>query len=204
MALAVTLLSLAARARQYRLVETRLMAAQQTLLTADLNGLAALYDQRRIIALRQAIDYRATAATGDEMLLLMDRNGAILAGTRELHIPLSSHSAADPAYITEWQSTNSSASADLAMAYDTPIMKALETNLVGLDGRKITPFTLTNPEKIEVIAVYSSSSRCGPCHAFTPYLSSAYKSLKRKYDNFELVLLTADPEKEAGEGYVKE
>ena len=82
MALAVTLLSLAAMALQYRLVETRLMQAQQTLLTADLNGLAALYDQRRIIALRQAIDYRATAATGDEMLLLMDRNGTALAGTR--------------------------------------------------------------------------------------------------------------------------
>ncbi|KAF0115837.1 MAG: two-component sensor histidine kinase [Rhodobacteraceae bacterium] len=82
MALAVTLLSLGAMALQYRLVETRLMAAQQSLLTADLDGLAALYDQRRIIALRQAIDYRATAATGDEMLLLMDRNGATLAGTR--------------------------------------------------------------------------------------------------------------------------
>lgn len=83
MALAVTVLSLAAMALQYRLVETRLMAAQQTLLTADLNGLAALYDQRRIIALRQAIDYRATAATGEEMLLLMDRDGQPLAGTRQ-------------------------------------------------------------------------------------------------------------------------
>lgn len=82
MALAVTALSLAAMALQYRLVETRLLQAQQTLLTADLNGLAALYDQRRIIALRQAIDDRATAATGDEMLLLMDRNGTVLAGTR--------------------------------------------------------------------------------------------------------------------------
>jgi signal transduction histidine kinase len=83
MALAVTLLSLGAMALQYRLVESRLMAAQQTLLTADLDGLAALYDQRRIIALRQAIDYRATAATGDEMLLLMERTGTILAGTRK-------------------------------------------------------------------------------------------------------------------------
>jgi signal transduction histidine kinase len=82
MALAVTLLSLGAMALQYRLVETRLMTAQQSLLTADLDGLAALYDQRRIIALRQAIDYRATAATGDEMLLLMDRSGQTLAGTR--------------------------------------------------------------------------------------------------------------------------
>ncbi len=83
MALAVTLLSLGAMTLQYRLVASRLMTAQQSLLTADLDGLAALYDQRRIIALRQAIDYRATAATGDEMLLLMDRGGAILAGTRK-------------------------------------------------------------------------------------------------------------------------
>jgi signal transduction histidine kinase len=83
MALAVTLLSLGAMALQYRLVESRLMAAQQSLLAADLDGLAALYDQRRIIALRQAIDYRATAATGGEMLLLLDRGGATLAGTRK-------------------------------------------------------------------------------------------------------------------------
>jgi signal transduction histidine kinase len=82
MALAVTVLSLGAIALQYRLVESRLMAAQQSLLTADLDGFAALYDQRRIIALRQAIDYRTAAATGEEMLLLLDRTGRVLAGTR--------------------------------------------------------------------------------------------------------------------------
>jgi signal transduction histidine kinase len=81
MALAVTVLSLGAMALQYRLVETRLMAAQRAALAADLGGFGALYDQRRIIALRQAIEYRATAATGDEMLLLLDRNGTVLAGT---------------------------------------------------------------------------------------------------------------------------
>jgi signal transduction histidine kinase len=83
MALAVTILSLGAMALQYRLVESRLMAAQRTLLTADLDGFAALYDQRRIIALRQAIEYRGAAAAGEEMLLLMDRQGQVLAGTRE-------------------------------------------------------------------------------------------------------------------------
>ncbi len=82
MALAVTVLSLGAMALQYRLVEARLMQAQRALLLADLDGFAALYDQRRIIALRQAIDYRAAAATGGEMLLLLDRNGTVLAGTR--------------------------------------------------------------------------------------------------------------------------
>lgn len=82
MALAVAVLSLGAMALQYRLVAARLMEAQQSLLSADLDGFAALYDQRRIIALRQAIDYRAAATTGDEMLLLMDRSGGVLAGTR--------------------------------------------------------------------------------------------------------------------------
>lgn len=81
MALAVTLLSLGAMVLQYRLVENRMMEAQRDLLTADLGGFAALYDQRRIIALRQAIDYRAAAATGEEMLLLQDRKGRVLAGT---------------------------------------------------------------------------------------------------------------------------
>lgn len=81
-ALAVTLLSLAGMMLQYRLVEARLTQAQTALLAADLDGFAALYDQRRIIALRQAIEYRAAAATGGEMLLLQDRAGGVLAGTR--------------------------------------------------------------------------------------------------------------------------
>ncbi len=81
MALAVAVLSLGAMALQYRLVAARLMAAQEQLLSADLDGLAALYDQRRIVALRQAIEYRAAAATGEELLLLLDRTGAVLAGT---------------------------------------------------------------------------------------------------------------------------
>ncbi len=58
------------------------MEAQRGLQSADLDGFAALYDQHWIIALRQAIDYRAAAATADEMLLLMDRGGTVLAGTR--------------------------------------------------------------------------------------------------------------------------
>ena len=81
MALAIAALSLAAMGLQYRLVQARMMQASQVLLTADLNGFAALYEQRRIIALRQAIDYRTTAGTDGEMLLLQDRNGVVLAGT---------------------------------------------------------------------------------------------------------------------------
>lgn len=82
-AAAVTVLSAAGMAVQYRLVEARLMAGAQALLAADLDGFAALYDQRRIIALRQAIEYRAAAAPPGEMLWLGDRGGRRLAGTRQ-------------------------------------------------------------------------------------------------------------------------
>lgn len=81
-AVAVTLLSLAGMALQYRLVEARLMAGAQALLAADLDGLGALYDQRRIIALRQAIEYRAASSPRAEMLWLGDREGRMLAGTQ--------------------------------------------------------------------------------------------------------------------------
>lgn len=81
MALAIAVLALLAMGLQYRLVETRLMDASRALLAADLDGFAALYEQRRIIALRQAIEYRAAAQTGGEMLLLQDRKGSVLAVT---------------------------------------------------------------------------------------------------------------------------
>lgn len=82
-ALTVAALSLLGMALQYRLVAARLHDQAERLLAADLGGLAALYDQRRIIALRQAIDYRVEASPGGEMLLLMDRQGQVLAGTRK-------------------------------------------------------------------------------------------------------------------------
>jgi signal transduction histidine kinase len=80
MAAAVAALALLAMGLQYRLVETRLMQAQRALLSADLDGFAALYDQRRIIAVREAIALRAETGA-DEMLVLMDRQGQVLAGT---------------------------------------------------------------------------------------------------------------------------
>ncbi len=80
----VIALSLAGMAVQYRLVSDRLMDTQHRLLAAEMDGFGALYDQRRVIALREAIAYRSAGArvSGAEMLLLQDRNGAWLAGTR--------------------------------------------------------------------------------------------------------------------------
>ncbi len=81
-AVAFAALSFVAMWAQYSLVEARLTENARRLLAADLDGFAALYDQRRIIALRQAIEYRAAAGEGDEILLLLQRDGTVLAGTR--------------------------------------------------------------------------------------------------------------------------
>ena len=129
---------------------------------------------------------------------------SILVAGKKYDIPISTLSEADQAYIAEWQSASSGAAADPAVAYDTPVMKAMESSLLKLEGRSLKDFALTSPEKIEVLAFYSSASWCGPCHAFTPDLIRAYESLKRKYDNFELVLLSSDRDRASWEGYVTE
>lgn len=76
----VMALSLAGMAVQYRLVADRLLAGQRAALAADLEGLAALYEQRRIIALHEAIELRAASATtGQEIVILRTRDGQVLA-----------------------------------------------------------------------------------------------------------------------------
>lgn len=80
-ALAVTLVSVAGMALQYRLIARDLDRRQRQLVAADLAGFAALYDQRRIIAVRQAIEFRQLSDPGAGLLLaLQDRGGALLAG----------------------------------------------------------------------------------------------------------------------------
>lgn len=80
----------------------------------------------------------------------------------------------------------------------------MQGSLVSLNGRSLEDFTFENPEKIKVIAFYSSASWCRPCHKFTPTLVRKYRSLKSRYDNFEVVLLSSDRQREAWEEYIKE
>lgn len=87
MAFAVALLALVAMGLQYRLVAARLYEAQKGLLLSDLQSLGALYEQRRIIALREAIAWRTTAPQPGELFLLQDRQGEILAGQAAAPLP---------------------------------------------------------------------------------------------------------------------
>ena len=91
--------SLGAMALQYRATAQELERRERSLLAADLAGLAALYDQRRIIALRQAMEYRSAAGPEAGMLYLLEgKDGARLAGNIEAW---PEGLAADPAPIGE-------------------------------------------------------------------------------------------------------
>lgn len=77
----IILLSLGAMVLQYRVTAASLATRQAELLAADLAAFEAIYNQRRIPALREAVEFRAEATPKDTALyLLQDRNGTVLAG----------------------------------------------------------------------------------------------------------------------------
>ncbi len=81
-ALAIFAVSVMAMLAQYKLVTGDLAARQQALVQSDLDGFAALYDQRRVIAVRQAIEFRKISDPGQDLFaILLDRDGVVLAAT---------------------------------------------------------------------------------------------------------------------------
>lgn len=55
--------------------------------------------------------------------------------------------------------------------------------------------------KDKYLMLYFSASWCGPCRGFTPQLNEAYKVLKSRHDNFELVFISSDRDQEAFDAY---
>lgn len=77
----ILLLALLAMAVLYGRAEQALARQEADLLKADIDSFAELYDQRRIPALRQAIDERAAVTPqGQALYLLQNRRGETLAG----------------------------------------------------------------------------------------------------------------------------
>ena len=56
----------------------------------------------------------------------------------------------------------------------------------------------------KTIAIYFSAHWCGPCRAFTPKLSAAYKLSKAANKNFEIVFCSADHDESEFDSYYKE
>ena len=81
-ALSVLAISVLGLGMQYQMIRRDLDARQRQLVQDDLAAFASLYEQRRIVAVRQAIVYYDLLRPGGSMLLaLHDRSGAVLAGS---------------------------------------------------------------------------------------------------------------------------
>lgn len=88
----IILMSLAAMAVQYRMTAASLEARQTEMLRADLEAFAALYEQRRIVALRQAVAFRVEAASTQQVIyLLMDRDQKLAGNVAEWPAGLSAN-----------------------------------------------------------------------------------------------------------------
>lgn len=87
----------------------------------------------------------------------------------------------------------------------TPMQRQLSSKLVRFEGGKLaginTDRTLNG---VKYYGIYFSASWCGPCRQFTPGFVDAYRELKQKYPQFEVVFVSAD--RSAGDmaGYMKE
>jgi thiol-disulfide isomerase/thioredoxin len=72
------------------------------------------------------------------------------------------------------------------------IRQMLEGRLVKLDGDQVKPYDPRELEKVRLYAFYYSAMWCAPCRKFTPDLVAAYKEIKAKYPEFEVIFVSQD------------
>ena len=115
---------------------------------------------------------------------------------RSVRLKASQLSAQDAESLEAWKPAESA-----KPAKETVFGKVLDGNLVVLtDGRFKDIKDHKTPEKYYVF--YYTASWCPPCRTFTPTLVSWYN--KNKNDNFELVLISSDRDKDAMLNYAKD
>lgn len=115
---------------------------------------------------------------------------------RALRLKISQLSAQDAKILETWKPAEFAKTAK-----ETVFEKALDGNLVVLtDDRFKDVNDHKTPEKYYVF--YYTASWCPPCRAFTPTLVSWYN--ENKNDNFELVLISSDRDKDAMLNYAKD
>lgn len=116
---------------------------------------------------------------------------------RTVSLKASSLSEADTKLLTDWKPAPDPAAAGPASVFDD----ILDGKLVKLQGKSLRSFKdFKKPAKFYVF--YYTASWCGPCHQFTPSLVEFYNG--NKNDNFEIVLITSDRDKDAMEQYAEE
>ena len=92
---------------------------------------------------------------------------------------------------------------ELSVREPSAFHEMLGDDLVILDGRRLKKHTPT-AEPTKYYIFYYTASCCPPCRAFTPKLVDFYNKNKKGNDQFEIVLISQDRDKDAMEEYAKE
>ncbi len=98
------------------------------------------------------------------------------------------------------QTTTTSSAAAKA---EGKLARALVGELVSSRDGKLAPLPATSLADTKYVAFYYSAKWCPPCVAFTPSLVEAYKEIKARHPEFELVFISNDRTPEAMADYMK-
>lgn len=108
--------------------------------------------------------------------------------------------------LTVFTGTTSAQSTTTTAPVDQPagkVARALVGELVVSREGTITPLPATALAETKYVAFYYSAKWCPPCVAFTPSLIEAYREIKARHPEFELVFVSNDRTPEAMADYMK-
>jgi nucleoredoxin len=80
--------------------------------------------------------------------------------------------------------------------------RKLSGKLVALKGKSLVSVPASRLEGTKFYAIYYSAHWCPPCRAFTPELVEAYKKIKSRRPEFELVFVSSDRDEGAMKDYM--
>lgn len=113
--------------------------------------------------------------------------------------------AASAATVSEVPATPAaSANASAPAARPGALATALAGKLVVVKNGSLAAAPREQLNGAKYLAFYYSAHWCPPCRGFTPDLVEAYKSIKAKHPEFELVFVSSDRTPDAMKGYMTE
>lgn len=101
------------------------------------------------------------------------------------------------------QTANQPATLPVEQPSTNLVARALAGELVSVQGEDVSPVAGENLAKTRFVAFYYSAKWCPPCVAFTPSLVEAYKDIRAKHPEFELIFVSNDRNASAMADYMK-